>query len=91
MFLRDHGEGLLQLLGGAELDDLGAGVEHRGVTGGDVVGVAGLECLLAGGGLERTLPARTYPRWGAWHWSSGRPLKNSERSASAVYFSKATV
>ena len=38
--------GVAELLGGAELDHLGAGVEDWGVTGSDVVRVAALEHLL---------------------------------------------
>ena len=53
--LLDDRERLLQLVGGAELDDLGARVQDRRVARADVVGVAGLERLLAVGGLERDL------------------------------------
>lgn len=53
--LLDDLECLLQFGRGAELDDLGAGVEDRCVAGADVVGVAGFEGLVPVGGLEGEL------------------------------------
>lgn len=53
--LRHDVERVLELVGRAELHDLGAGVEDRCVARSDVVRVAGLEGLVAGCGLERDL------------------------------------
>lgn len=89
--LGDYVEGLLQLFGQAELDDLGAGAEHRGVTRGNVLRIAGHKRLLARGGLERHSAGENVSPMGAWHLSSGSPVKNGDRSASALYVSKATV
>ena len=76
--------GPAELLGGAELDHLGAGVEDRAVARADVVGVAAHEHLLGVTGSKRELSLDHVAHVLALALVVGEALEQGERSASWV-------